>query len=98
MIVLLVLPRYTRGARYLEPQAALVQFLVDRWSLKNPQEFDESLHRIEPRLRGKLTIYASDGRVLRTNDAPLEPPSSDERSRLADAKWALSYGRIVVRS
>ncbi len=99
MVALLVLPRYVRSARYLEPQAALVQFLVDRWSLKNPKEFDESLQRIEPRLRGKLTIYASDGRVLRSNDpTPLDAPSADEKDHLTDAKWALSYGRIVVRS
>ena len=98
MIALLVLPRYTRGARYLEPQAALVQFLVDRWSLKNPKEFDESLRRIEPRLRGKLTIYAHDGRLLRTQGDVLDGPSETERDQLEGAKWALSYGRIVVRS
>ena len=99
MTALLVLPRYTRSARYLEPQAALVQFLVDRWSLKNPKEFGEAVGRLEPRLRGKLTIYASDGRVLHSNDpTPLDAPSSDERNRLGDAKWSLSYGRIVVRS
>jgi len=98
MIALLVLPRYTRGARYLEPQAALVQFLVDRWSLKNPKEFDESLRRIEPRLRGKLTIYAHDGRMLRTQGEVLDAPSEAEQDQLVAGKWALSYGRIVVRS
>ena len=28
MVALLTLPRYMRGARYLEPQAALVQYMV----------------------------------------------------------------------
>lgn len=99
MAALLILPRYMRGARYLEPQAALFQYNVERWSLKDPQKFAEIMARIEPRLRGKISIYAVDGRVLRTNvDPPLPPVSDQERATLQAHKWALSTGRIVVRS
>ena len=99
MIALLVLPRYMRGARYLEPQAALLQYLTDRWSLKDPQKFEVSMARVEPRLRGKITIYSFDGRVLRSlGDEILAPPSQEERAALTKEKWALSTGRIVVRS
>lgn len=99
MAALLVLPRYMRGARYLEPQAALLQYLTERWSLKDPGKFEVSMARIEPRLRGKITIYTIDGRVLRSiGDEILEPPSKEERAALAKEKWALSTGRIVVRS
>ncbi len=99
MSALLVLPRYTRSARYLEPQAALVQYLVERWSLKNPAEFAETLARVEPRLRGKLSLFAADGTLLRTNEQPpLGPPTSAERALLRVDKWVLDWGRIVVRS
>jgi two-component system OmpR family sensor kinase len=99
MTVLLVLPRYTRSARYLEPTAALVQFMVERWSLKTPQSFQEAFARLEPRLRGNFSVYALDGRVLVTSvEPPTEPPSAREREELDSDRWALSYGRIVVRS
>ena len=65
MVALLVLPRYTRSARYLEPQAALLQFLVDRWSTKNTMEFDQALARITPRLRGGLTLFDANGTMMR---------------------------------
>lgn len=99
MIALIVLPRYTRGARYLEPQAALVQYLVERLSLKKPAEFAQTMDRVEARLRGKLSLFDSNGRVVRTNvDPPLEHATQDELSDLRTSKWSLSTGRIVVRS
>jgi len=99
MVALLVLPRYMRGARYLEPQAALFQYMVDRMSVKNPTEFTAMLDRIEPRLRGTLTIYDAQGRVIRsTVTPPLSPAKSYELSTLKQHKWSLEYGRIVVRS
>ncbi len=99
MVALLVLPRYMRGARYLEPQAALLQYMVERLSLKNPDEFSEAMTRIEPRLRGKLSLFDPTGRLVQTNVAPpLEWITTDERETLADQKWALDVGRIAVRS
>lgn len=103
---LVILPRYTRGARYLEPQAALLQYMVERWSLKvssdDPAErakFGEMLGRIEPRLRGKLSLFDVQGTLVRTNIEPALPgPTRGELSSLRDEKWALSSGRIVVRS
>ena len=98
-VALLVLPRYVRGPRYLEPQAALLQYDVERWSLKEPTEFHETLERVEARLRGKLSLYGNDGKLVRSNvDPPLDPPDDDELATLRDAAWALSTGRIVVRS
>src|SRR5512139_1346143 len=99
MAALLILPRYMRGARYLEPQAALIQYMTERWSLKDPKKFAEIMTRVEKRLRGKITVYGVDGKVLRTNvDPVLAPPSADERAALTNAHWAPSTGRIVVRS
>jgi two-component system, OmpR family, sensor kinase len=98
-IALLVLPRYVRGGKYLEPQAALLQYNVERWSLKKPDAFVEILKRVEQRLRGKLSLYASSGQLVRTNVEPaLEPPDEGELAQLAREKWALSTGRIIVRS
>jgi len=99
MAALLILPRYTRAPRYLEPQAALAQYLIERWSIKAPQEFESAMARIEPRLRGKLSLFDASGKLLHSNiDPPLDAPSEDERRDLTTAKWALDRGRIVVRS
>jgi len=99
MAALIFLPRYTRAPRYLEPHAALVQYLTERWSLRSPAELDTVMARIESRIRGKLTLYDSAGRLLRTNvDPPLDPPSDAERRTLRTEKWTLDLDRIVVRS
>ena len=102
MAALLILPRYTRSPRYLEPHAALVQYLIERWSSR-PQQIDEIMTRFEPRVRGKLALFDAKGKLLRTNidpavDPPLDPPDEDERIELARAKWSLEWGRMVVRS
>lgn len=99
MVALLVLPRYTRSPKYLEPHAAVVQYIVDRSSLKDPKGFLELMNRFEARIRGKLTLFDAKGALVRTNvDPPLEPPTADERATLSSEKWALESGRIVVRS
>jgi len=99
MVALLTLPRYMRGARYLEPQAALLQYMVERLSLKKPVQFLESIERIEPRLRGDLSLFDPQGTLLRTNiNPPLRAASTRELASLAKEKWALDVGRIVVRS
>jgi signal transduction histidine kinase len=99
MAALLVLPRYTRGPRYMEPHAALVQYMVDRWSTKNPAGLAESLARVEPRLRGKLTLFDASGNLIHTTgEPPLDPPTTSERTELDTGKWSLDWGRIVVRS
>jgi two-component system OmpR family sensor kinase len=99
MAALLILPRYTRAPRYLEPHAALFQYLIERWSIKDPHEFESAMARIETRLRGKLSLFDASGKLLHSNiDPPLEAPTEDEKRDLANAKWSLERGRIVVRS
>lgn len=99
MVALIVLPRYTREPKYLEPQASLLQYMVERLSIKEPARFTAMMDRIEQRLRGHLTLFDTEGRVVRTNvDPPLAGLSRYERQQLGRAKWALDYGRIVVRS
>jgi signal transduction histidine kinase len=99
MTVLLVLPRFTSAARYMEPQAALLQYMVDRISLKDAQGVQRIVDRIEPRLRGQITLFDATGTVVRsTVQPPLAAPTPDEVTHLRDDKWALDWGRIVVRS
>lgn len=105
MVALLILPRYTRSPRYLEPHAALAQYLIERWSLKNPQELDVVMARIEPRLRGRMALFDAGGKLLRVlpinadpNAEPLAPPTAQEKRELVGAKWSLTWDRIVVRS
>jgi signal transduction histidine kinase len=99
MAAFVILPRYIRAPRNLEPHAALVQYLIDRWSVKDPQAFHVAMTRIEPRLRGKLSLFDAGGHLLHTtNDPPLEPPTDEEKRNLTREKWSLDWGRIVVRS
>jgi signal transduction histidine kinase len=99
MTALLVLPRYLRSPTFLEPQAALAQFVIERMSHKDTTEFAAAMARLEPRLRGKLTVLDAGGRVVAsTEDAPLPSPTEDELATLRTAKWSLDWGRIVVRS
>ena len=100
MAALLILPRYTRAPRYLEPHAALMQYLIERWSVRTPLDLDTVMARIEPRLRGKLSLFDASGKLLRSNidasvDVPLDPPTAEETRDIARAKWSLDWGRIV---
>ncbi len=101
MAALIFLPRFVASPRYLEPQAALVQNMIDRWSERihrDPAALDVSIDRLKERLRGKLTIFDTEGHVLRTTSEPLTFVSAKEREQLKNEKWALAYHRIVVRS
>ncbi|MBV8758177.1 MAG: HAMP domain-containing histidine kinase [Deltaproteobacteria bacterium] len=101
MAALIFLPRFVGSPHYLEPQAALVQNMVDRWSERihrDPASLDVSVARLKERLRGKLTVFDNQGNVLRTTAEPLRFASASEREELESEKWALSFHRIVVRS
>jgi signal transduction histidine kinase len=99
MVALIVLPRFVGSPRYLEPQAALVQNMVDRLSQRDPSQLAERMERLSKRLRGKLTLYDTHGHVMRsTVEPPLTAATADELETVARDKWALAYRRIVVRS
>jgi len=100
MAALLILPRYTRSPRYLRPHAALIQYLVERVSVRSGADRDAIMSRIESRLLGKLSLFDATGHLLRSNvDPPLDPPSAAEQRVLhGTAKWSLDVDRIVVRS
>lgn len=98
MIALSILPRYIGSPRYLEPQAALVQTIVERLSQRDPGRRAEVLGRLAPRLRGKLTLFDSERAALGSTAEQLRRPTEREMAELAHDKWSLSFGRIVVRS
>src|SRR4051794_4330317 len=98
MVALLVLPRFVGSPRYLEPQAALVQNLVDRYSTRDPSKRPEAIERWRQRLRGKLTMFDASGNVIDSTFETLRPPTSAEHQILEKDKWALEWRRIVVRS
>src|SRR3954469_17005298 len=79
MAALLLLPRFVGSPRYLEPQAALVQNMVDRFSQREPAKVAESMDRLAVRLKAKLTLYDAAGNVIRsTVDPPVAPATADE--------------------
>ena len=100
MLALYFLPRFVGSPRFLEPQAALVQYMVDRLSVHagDPHKFDVILTRLGARLRGKLTLYDDRGHVVRSTAEDLPAPTRRELSTLESEKWALDWHRIVVRS
>ena len=99
MAALLLLPRFIGSPRYLEPQAALVQNMVDRFSQRVPAQVAESMTRLQQRLRGTMTLYDSQFHLVQTTvTPPLPAPSSRERNDLQHDKWSIGWGRIVVRS
>jgi signal transduction histidine kinase len=99
MVALYVLPRFVGSPSYLEPQAALVQNMVDRLSLRDPQALADRIERLSRRLRGSLTLYSPDGNVVRsTVEPPLPRATKSELETLETEKWALAWRRIVVRS
>jgi len=101
MAALLLLPRFVGSPRYLEPQAALVQNMIDRWSdriHRDPAGLDISVARLRERAHGQLTVFDAEGHVLRTTGEPLKFATKAELDELKTDKWALAYHRIVVRS
>src|SRR5688500_12977883 len=98
MAALLVLPRFVGSPRYLEPQAALVQNVVDRWSLRERHELPERVERLGKRLRGRLTLYDTNGEVVQSTHDILPAATAKELETLKTEKWALAWRRIVVRS
>jgi signal transduction histidine kinase len=99
MAALIFLPRYTRTPRFLEPHAAVTQYLIERWSLRSPAELKVAVNRFFPRVRGKLSLYDAGGLLLHSNaDPPLDPPTGTEQRTLREAKWTLDLDRIVLRS
>jgi len=99
IVAMVLLPRFVGSPRYLEPQAALVQNMVDRYSQRTPNELAERMDRLSQRLRGGLTLFDANGNLLRsTVEPPLRGPTHDEVKTLKSEKWALAWRRIVVRS
>jgi len=99
IVAMVMLPRFVGSPRYLEPQAALVQNMVDRYSQRTPAELAERMDRLSQRLRGGLTLFDANGNLLRsTVEPPLRGPTHDEVKTLKSEKWALAWRRIVVRS
>jgi two-component system, OmpR family, sensor kinase len=101
MAALFIVPRFVGSPRYLEPQAALVQSMVDRYSDRirtDPKHVEDSVARLAKRLHGKLTLFDTQGTVLRSTAEPLTFATSSELGELRSGKWALRYHRIVVRS
>jgi signal transduction histidine kinase len=99
IIAMVMLPRFVGSPRYLEPQAALVQNMVDRYSQRTPGELTERMERLSQRLRGALTLFDASGKLVQTTvEPPLRAPSREELLTLKSEKWALAWRRIVVRS
>src|SRR5580704_13993899 len=73
MAALYVLPRFVGSPKFLEPQAALVQDMVDGMSTRlreDPARFKKSMARRTQRLHGVLSLFDRDGHLVRTTAEP----------------------------
>src|SRR3954469_11906064 len=76
IVAMVMLPRFVGSPRYLEPQAALVQNMVDRYSQRTPNELAERMERLSQRLRGALTLFDANGKLVQTTvEPPLRAPT-----------------------
>ncbi len=99
IVAMMILPRFVGSPRYLEPQAALVQNMVDRYSTRTKAELAERVEHLSQRVKGRLTLFDPQQHVLgSTVVPPLEPPTADELEALKIDRWTVSRYRIVVRS
>jgi two-component system, OmpR family, sensor kinase len=100
ILAMMFAPRFVGSPHYLEPQAALVQNMVDRYSTRTPTELTERMKHVATRLKGSLTLFDANGAMVRsTVEPPLGPPSPEEMKELrGNDKWTLAWHRIVVRS
>src|SRR3569623_248418 len=99
IVAMVLLPRFVGSPRYLEPQAALVQNMGDRYSQRTPEQLTERMERLSQRLRGGRTLFDANGNLERTTvEPPLRAPSRAELAILKSEKWTLAWRRIVVRS
>jgi signal transduction histidine kinase len=99
IVAMVMLPRFVGSPHYLEPQAALVQNMVDRYSARSSEQLVERMERLKGRLRGRLTLFDANGTMLRSTVEPALPaPTAEEIASLKSEKWTLAWRRIVVRS
>ena len=94
MVAMLVLPRFVGSARYLEPQAALVQNMVDRWSARAPEELDRAHGAARSRgCAASSRCSTRTGTSLRSTDraAARSADRVRARRRSSDEKWALAW-------
>jgi signal transduction histidine kinase len=100
MIALFTIPRYVGSPRFLENHVVWIQNTIDRLSTRDAARRAEVVSRFASRgVGGDLTLYDASGRVLEsTVQPPLDGPTDHERAQLRDDKWALEWGRMVVRS
>lgn len=94
------IPRLVTGPTWHEPQAALLQGVVEHLA---PMPSSERLHlvsRLRERVPGQLTLYDAQGVVLAsTHEPPAAGFDDDElRALRRGARWVIDWSRIALRS
>lgn len=95
------LPRFIVGPLWLQPQAAMLQGLINRLSDK-PHAVGFVLHDMRPRIAGSLSISRNQQVIASTKDTAAvgddDLATSAELDELRTDLWVLRWDRIVVRS
>lgn len=93
------IPRLITGPTWHEPQAALLQGVVEHLA---PMSATERLHlvsRLRERVPGRFTLYDAQGGVLAsTHEPPAAGLHDDERRALERSPWTIDWSRIALRS
>lgn len=99
-VAMATVPRLVTGPTWHEPQAALLQGVVEHMARMSSNA--ERLHlvsQLRERVPGQLTIYDAQGVVLAsTHQPPAARLEDDEQRTLRQARWAIDWDRIALRS
>ncbi len=95
------LPRFIVGPLWLQPQAAMLQGLINRLS-EEPLAIGFVMNDMRPRIAGSLSISSNQQVIATTKDRKAlstdDVATTDELDELQSNLWTLAWNRIVVRS
>ncbi len=101
VLSLQALPRFIIGPLWLQPQAMMLQGLVNRLA-EQPKQSGRVMHRMRPHIAGSLSISSNQQVIASTKNGNAwggnDLPTADELATLRTELWVLTWDRIVVRS
>jgi signal transduction histidine kinase len=98
-VAMATIPRLVTGPTWHEPQAALLQGVVEHLAPMPSRERLRLVSRLRERVPGHLTLYDAQGVILASTHEPPAGLDDDElRALRRGARWVIDWGRIAIRS
>lgn len=98
-VAMATVPRMLTGPTWHEPQAALLQGVVEHLAPMSAAERLDLVARLREGVPGQLTLYDAQGVVLAsTHEPPAGGLNDDEQRALQRAIFTIDWSRIAMRS